>query len=170
MLHHGNCNYNNFWRGVLVTQGQPNWTTFFCLCYFYVFSNYDDMDISTWIFFYFASLTIRTGCFQHNIRSLMTHLQVCQKIFPLLSKDFFLFWVSCCAARTKKILIVFWKPALVAENINVSLRKQRETETFKENIHILIIVMLDFQSFNSGPDLIPLTKSIWKTLSGGNFI
>ena len=121
-------------------------------------------------FFYFATLTIQTGCFQHNIRSLMTHLQVCQKIFPLLSKDFFLFWVSCCAARTKKILIVFWKPALVAENINVSLRKQRETETFKENktnIHILINLMLDFQSFNSGPDLTPLNKSIWKTLSGG---
>ena len=122
------------------------------------------------VFFYFATLTIQTGCFQHNIRSLMTYLQVCQKIFPLLSKDFFLFWVSCCAARTKKILIVFWKPAFVAENINVSLRKQRETETFKENIHILIILMLDFQSFNSWPDLTPLTKSIWKTLSGGNFI
>ena len=58
----------------------------------------------------------------------------------------------------------------MAENINVSLRKQRETDTFKENktnIHILINLMLDFQSFNSGPDLTPLTKSIWKTLSGG---
>ena len=60
----------------------------------------------------------------------------------------------------------------MAENINVSLIEHRETETLKENktnIHILINLMLDFQSFNSGPDLSPLNKSIWKTLSGGEF-
>ena len=159
-------------KGVLVTQGQPNWSTFFCLCYFYVFSNYDDMDISIWIFFISPHWLFKQGVFNiildpwwRTYKFVKRFSLSFQRIFSFLSV------LLCC--QDEKDINSLWKPALVAENINVSLRKQSETETFKENktnIHILINLMLDFQSFNSGHDLTPLTKSIWKTLSEGNFI